>query len=249
MDTGTEGLEDVGELQEGLEAGQDAGDAEETSGASDEEGDESGQEYGAESEEEDEDEGRHVKGRASGRIQRLVEENKAYKDSLTNLHSELEALRNGFSQLSESKEAEQLQYLSPEERFQRELDNRFKSLEAQLKMSEMRSIEAADKAYFNNLASNNVMAARLAQKVEEHVAEAKRRGFTGAKREDAFFYLLGKETASKAVKAVSKAKKQGEANIRKHTAKPAAAARSSATSAKADDYTDWRDYEARLLGG
>lgn len=235
-----ENEEDFLQNGDASDSGAEASEPDEESHVSGEEGE------GDESENEEELLGqpeRHV-GRAGGRIQKLLEDTKSYREQLQNTRSELEVLKSQLSHAAAVRTEEQLQYMDPEQRRAYEDQKWRNSIEQAVQYQRAIAEDTADKSDFRDLVINSPTAAKFASKVEEEVARLRNQG-VNIQRKHVYYHLLGQEVDSRASKSTAKAKKSGEANVRKQSVRPSNG-RSNVRANENANVSSWQDFEAKF---
>lgn len=206
-----ENLED-GELEEGSGETDDASEQDE------------GQTDGEETAEEVEAQSERKPGRGESRFQKLANEARQAREDAAKLRRELDEFRAEQSRRAavvEKKEptAEEMALWSTEQLVDYKLQKATGAFAQNLQQLQWNTAEANDKAAFERLQLSDPRAKKYAAEVEERLANIRKQG-QNVDRASLLKFIVGEKVMAGGAKATAKAKKEGEAQIRRQQTKP-----------------------------
>jgi hypothetical protein len=134
---------------------------------------------------------------------------------------------------------QQWEQASPEDRVAMMLQKQQRDLAMQNQQYQRQISDTADRMKFEQLATNDKVAAKFKSEVEARLAKTRAAGFE-ASREDIYKHLLGEKVMAARAKAVQEQSKAGAKNIKRQTTKAR-----SATSDRAGGRSTESEREAR----
>jgi hypothetical protein len=209
-----ENLED-GELEEG---------SGETDDASEQDEGQTDGEEGSEGEVREPEAKQRVLSRGESRFQKLANAAKEATERAARVERELQEIRAEQSRRAavvEKKEptAEEKALWSTEQLIQYELGKATEKFGTTLQQMQWNTMEANDKAAFERLQLSDPRAKKYAAEVEERLANIRKQG-QNVDRASLLKFIVGEKVMAGGAKAVAKAKKEGEAQIRRQQTKP-----------------------------
>jgi fused signal recognition particle receptor len=190
-------------------------------------------------------------GRAEARIQKLANSRREAEDRATKLELELKAVRDAQEnaqrtqqrfaqeQMEQERLRQQWEQASPEDRVAMMLQKQQRDLAMQNHQYQRQISDTADRMKFEQLATNDKVAAKFKTEVEARLTKTRAAGFE-ASREDIYKHLLGEKVMAARAKAVQEQSKAGAKNIKRQTTKAR-----SATSDRAGGRSTESEREAR----
>jgi len=189
--------------------------------------------------------------RAEARIQKLANSRREAEEKAAKLELELKAIReaqenaqrtqHNFAQQQAEQERlrHQWENASPEDRVAMMLQKQQRDLAMQQQQYQAQIADTADRMQFEQLTTNDAVAAKLKSEVEARLAKTRSAGFN-ASREDIYKHLLGERVMAARAKAANTQQKAGAKNIKKQTTKAR-----SATSDRQGGRSSVNEQEAR----
>ncbi len=219
----TDIVEDFDEVEEvGAEGAVEDDEGAEDAGDSDEESEASSR---ADDGQRAEAEGRQGQtSRASRRIEGLLARDRERERELADLRRRLDD-RERQAQETPQQRQMRLDAMDPYERQEFLSREREQRLEARIAQAEFRAEDRADKSAFDSLCARNPAAQKMAQQVEDRLAESRRNG-VNIPRESILYFLLGQRAMANAPRANGRNQARAEANRQRQTARPTSGGRS-----------------------
>jgi hypothetical protein len=189
--------------------------------------------------------------RAEKRINALREETRRATETAAQARRELEEFRaaeHRRQQLPDPRlEAERIAAMSPDERAQHYIAQERQRSEQQFGQLRFEMADSADKTRFDALKAGSPIAARLAPKVEEYLANARRNG-QNFNRDVILKYLAGEEALARTGKEKAKQAQAGAARIAQQRTRPLNGASDVSASRRNRDDNSPEAIRARLEG-
>ena len=167
-----------------------------------------------------------LKGRGESRFQKLANEARQAREDAANLKRELDEFRAEQSRKAavvEKKEPtpEEMALWSTEQIIDYKLQKATGQFGQTLQQMQWNTMESNDKAAFERLQLSDPRAKKYAAEVETRLASIRKQG-QNVDRESLLKFIIGEKVFQGSGKATAKAKKDGEAQIRRQTTKPPA---------------------------